>query len=131
MKFLEGLRNRKIKISCKLHPFMACFFIYNLEKNKEIIVDKKNIFGNMGFYGIRYYKTDSGVLVEIGDGYRHEIFIKAKYWNKILEIIKDDKLDKEGINAIVKGLMHTAIQDEFYDKFIDAIKSGKIKKIKK
>lgn len=110
---------------------MACFFIYNLEKNKEIIVDKKNIFGNMGFYGIRYYKTDSGVLVEIGDGYRHEIFIKAKYWNKILEIIKDDKLDKEGINAIVKGLMHTAIQDEFYDKFIDAIKSGKIKKIKK
>ena len=29
-------------------------------------------------------------MVEIGDGYRHEIIINGKYWNRILKIIKEE-----------------------------------------
>ena len=76
-----------------------------------------------------YYQNEVGIEVEVGDGYRHEVFIEDRYWNRIIKIIKDDELDEEGILAIVKGLMNAGLREEHVNKFISAIKKGKIKEI--
>ncbi|MEK6927219.1 MAG: hypothetical protein AABX11_02200 [Nanoarchaeota archaeon] len=107
---------------------MEYLFEYDLEKGIKINGDNDNL--RAIFYGVRYYQSDNGMMVEIGDGYRHEIFLKAEYWNIILDIIKNDK-SGEITEAIVKGLMRSAIHDEFIPNFISAIKDGKIKEIKK
>jgi len=82
-----------------------------------------------GIYGVRYYKSDEGIKVEIGDGYRHELRIDATHWNRILKVVKDSELDKEGIDAIVKGLMGHAVPEEYIESFISAIKNGIFKPI--
>jgi len=102
---------------------MGYIFIFNLEKGKVVNGDSGTD------YCIRYYKTDNESLVEIGDGFRHEIFIDEKYWNRLLKIIKNRELDITGIEAIVKGLMHRGIPEEYVDTFITAVKSGIINEI--
>jgi len=82
-----------------------------------------------GIYGVRYYKSDEGIKVEIGDGYRHELRIDPIHWNRILKIVKDSELDKKGIDAIVKGLMGHAVSGEYIESFISAIKNGIIKPV--
>ena len=79
------------------------------------------------FYGVRYYKIKKEIIINIGDGFRHEIYIKGKYWNRILKIIKDDELDKNGIKSIIGGLMSRAIPEEYEGFFISSIKKGIIK----
>ncbi len=95
-------------------------FEFDLEKG-EISED------TFGKYAVRYYNTVNGKKVELGDGYRHEIYLEAKYWNKILRIIRDDELDKEGIRAITKGLMYEGLPEEYERTLIDAIKSRVVK----
>ncbi len=97
-----------------------CVFEYDLENEK---VDK-NIVGR---YSVIYRKTDVGIVVEIGDGYRHEIWLEAEHWNRILKIIKNDELDNAGINAIVRGLMRPGLYEDYANNLIKAIKKGEIK----
>ena len=96
-------------------------FIFNLETGE---LSKEDPCPD---YSIKYYKSKNGKMVEIGDGYRHEIIIKGKYWNRILKIIKEDELDKSGIEAIVRGLLETVLSLEYEKNFICGIKSGVIK----
>ena len=99
---------------------MAYFFEFDLETGKI----GKNTCPH---YAVRYYKTEVGIFVEIGYGYRHEIFIDGKYWNIILKMIKE--LDTKQVEALIKGLMRAALDDELAEKFVTAVKNGKIKEI--
>ena len=98
-------------------------FEFDLE-NGEISRD------TWGHYAIRYYPSEAGMMVEVGDGYRHNIILEGKYWNKILRIIRDNELDEEGIKAIIRGLMSRGLSEEYEEKFITAIWSGIIKEVK-
>jgi hypothetical protein len=97
-------------------------FEFNLEENKV----SKDTWGR---YAVRYYETDIGIMVEIGDGYRHELHLEAKHWNRILRIIRDDELNESGVKAIVEGLMWYCLDDDYGDNFISAIRAGKIKEV--
>ena len=108
---------------------MKCTFIYDLEENEEV-KEKKGIFGEGIFYGVRYYKTENGIMVHIGDVYRHEIILESKYWNRILRIIRDKEIDENGVNAIVLGLFRPGLYPEYASNFITAIREEKIKEIK-
>lgn len=99
------------------------YFEFNLETGK---VSKDT----MPDYAVRYYKSENGIIVEIGDGYRHNLHIKARHWNRILRIIKDDELDKSGIKAITRGLMEHCLPEEYEKNLISAIKAGTIKEAK-
>jgi len=81
-------------------------------------------------YAVRYYEIENGIMAEVGDGYRHMIKLDAKHWNRILKIIKNDELDKDGIKAITSGLMREGLPEEYEETFISAIKSGIVKEIK-
>ena len=119
----------KVKIVILYRSFMTGFiFAYNLEKDEEI-KNPQGLLKEGIYYGVRYYQNEVGIEVEVGDGYRHEVFIEDRYWNRIIKIIKDDELDEEGILAIVKGLMNAGLREEHVNKFISAIKKGKIKEI--
>ena len=72
-------------------------FEYDLEKGKE----SSDTYGS---YAVRYLK-DSGFCVEIGDGYRHNIRLEAKHWNRLLGIIWDGEVDAGGVAGIFPGLM--------------------------
>ncbi len=98
-------------------------FEFNLETGKV----SKN---TMPDYAIRYYKSKNGIIVEIGDGYRHNLYLSAKHWNRILKIIKNDELDKSGIKAITRGLMGHCLPQEYENYLISAIKTGIIKELK-
>lgn len=96
-------------------------FEYNLEESKI----SKDTWGK---YAIRYYNTDNGVIIEVGDGYRHNIRIGARYWNKILSIIRKEN-DEEEIEVITKGLMCNGLPEEYESTFISAVREGLIKEI--
>lgn len=81
-------------------------------------------------YAVRYYRTKRGFIVDIGDGYRHNLHIDSKYWNRILKIIKKGELDKSGIKAITRGLMEHCLPEEYEKNLISAIKTGIIKEVK-
>lgn len=98
------------------------FFEFDLETGKTAKSTSPH-------HAIRYYNTENGPMVEIGDGYRHELFLEVRYWNRILQIIRDDELNQEGIEAITKGLMRNCLS-EYEDNLISAIKSGIIKEVK-
>ena len=98
-------------------------FEFNLETGKV----SKN---TMPDYSIRYYKSKNGIIVEIGDGYRHTLYLSAKHWNRILKIIKDDELDKSGIKAITRGLMKRGLPEKYENNLISATKTGIVKEIK-
>ena len=98
-------------------------FEFNLETGK---VSKDTV----PHYAIRYYKSKNGIIVEIGDGYRHTLYIIAKHWNRILKIIKNDELDKSGIKAITRGLMDHCLPEEYEKNLISAIKAKIVKEIK-
>lgn len=100
-----------------------CFFEFNLETG-EISED------TMPNYAVRYYKSKNGTIVEIGDGYRHNLSLKAKHWNRILKIIKNDELDKSGVKAITCGLMEHCLPEEYEKNLISAIKARIIKEVK-
>ena len=102
---------------------MSYFFEFNLETGKV----SKNTTPH---YAVRYYRSKNDIMVEIGDGYRHELQIDAKHWNRILKIIKNDELDKSGIQAITRGLMRHCLPKEYEKNLISAIKAGIIKEIK-
>lgn len=99
------------------------FFEFNLETSKV-----EN--GTIPDYAIRYYKSENGPIVEIGDGLRHTLFIHGRHWNRILKIIKNDELDKSGIKAITRGLMEHCLPEEYEKNLIAAIKAGIVKEIK-
>ncbi len=100
---------------------METLFEYDLEKGKES--------SDTGIkYAVRYIKGDTA-FVEVGDGYRHNIVIEAKHWNRLLKLIRNDELDGEGISAITKGLMSRGLPEEYEQTFISAIKSGVLKEI--
>ncbi len=98
------------------------FFEFDLETGKK----SKNTIPH---YAVRYYNTENGRMVEIGDGYRHELHLSAEHWHRILRIIKNDELDKSGIKAITRGLMACCLPEEYEGNLISAIKTGKIKEI--
>lgn len=100
--------------------FIFEFDLRTAQKSKE----------TLGQYAIRYFNSENGPIVEIGDGFRHEIYIKADYWNRILRIIKDDELDQSGIEAIVKGLMGEAVPENYAGNLISAIKENKIQEFR-
>lgn len=79
-----------------------------------------------GIYAVRYYQSENGIFVEIGDGYRHQIRLEAEYWNRILKILRDNELDKKGREALLKGLMWEGLGD-YEENLIAAIKDGKVK----
>lgn len=100
---------------------MKTTFEYDLEEGKET--------ADAGIhYAVRYIKEDV-VFVEVGDSYRHNIMIEAKHWNRLLMIIRNDELDREGIDAIT-SLMGHGLPEEYRETFIAAIKSGALKEIK-
>lgn len=97
-------------------------FEFNLETGK---VEKDT----WGIYAIRYVKTDDGELfVEIGDGYRHYINVKAESWNRVLRIIRGKKLDTADVKAII-GLMEGGLPEEYVETFMSAVKNEVIPEI--
>lgn len=101
---------------------MEYTFIFNLEKGEAEDEDPSPS------YAIKYYNPDSGEIVELGDGYRHEMFIEGDHWNRILRIIKNKELDEKGIEAII-GLMSEGLRKEYTETFISAVRSEIIKEI--
>lgn len=98
-------------------------FEFNLESEKE---EKET----WRYYAVRYYRTDNGIMVEIGDGYRHNVHLTAEHWNRILRIIRDKEIDEEGVEAIMKGALAAGLRDEYADVLIEAIRRGEIKEAK-
>ena len=99
---------------------METLFGYDLEKGKESI--------DTGIrYAVRYIKGDV-VFVEVGDSYRHNITIEAKHWNRLLRIIRNNELDREGIDAII-SLIESGLPEEYKETFIAAVKSGVLKEV--
>lgn len=103
---------------------MKAKFEFNLETGKE---SKK---ATCPHYAVRYCQEDGVSYVEIGDGYRHELVLDTVHWNRILRIIRDNELDKEGIDAITKGLMRLCLYPNYVDVLVTAIKEGKIREFK-
>lgn len=100
---------------------METTFEYDLEEGK--------VSTDTGIrYAVRYVKADV-VFVEIGDSYRHNIFIEPKHWNRLLKIIRNDELDREGVDAIT-SLMEAGLPEEYKETFIAAVKSGALKELK-
>ena len=99
------------------------FFEFDLEKNKVAKIT------SAATLGIRYYQSEEGPMVWIGDGYRHYMIIEGEYWNRILSMIHNDELDDTGVKAIIRGLMWDAIPEEVESNFIKAILSGVIREI--
>ena len=120
----------KVKIVILIQPFMTNYvFAYNLEKDEEI-KNPKGLIGDGIYYGVRYFCDEKGeIYVEIGDGYRHEIFVDGNYWNRILKIIKNNELNESGISALVRGLMRAGLREEYADKFISAVVRERIKEL--
>ena len=54
---------------------------YTFEFNLKTGSISNDTFGD---YGVRYYKTEKGLMVEIGDGYRHNLLIEpiigTEFW---------------------------------------------------
>ena len=98
-------------------------FQYDLEKNKTTDEDM------FGTFAIKYYNTPNGKGVEIGNGYRYILQLEARYWNRILRIIRDGELDLEGIRAITRGLMRECLPEEYENTLIEAIKFEHIKEV--
>ena len=95
-------------------------FEYDLEEGK--------VSSDAGIrFAVRYVKGDV-IFVEIGDSYRHNVMIEPKHWNRLLEIIRKDELDSEGIAAIM-SLMRDGLREEYVETFIRAVKSGVLKEI--
>ena len=91
---------------------MKTVFEYDLEEDKETT--------DAGIhYAVRYIKEEV-VFVEVGDSYRHNIMIEPKHWNRLLRIIRNDELDREGIDAIA-GLMKRGLPEEYEETFIAAM----------
>jgi len=80
-------------------------------------------------YAVRYYNTESGPMVLIGDGYRHKLRLNAKHWNRILKLIKNNELDESGVEAITQGLMGHCLYEEYDEILVRAIKEGAIKEV--
>ena len=94
---------------------MKAVFEYDLEKAE--------VSSDAGIsYAVRYFKEDA-IFVEIGDRYRHNILIKAKHWNRLLRVIRNDELDSEGIAAVI-SLLRSGLREEYEATLIKAIKSG-------
>ena len=103
-----------------IHPHTeVCGFLHQQSWHKNNREDS--------LFGIRYYKDENNIIVNIGDGFRHEIYIDGKHWNRILKIIKNDELDNEGIKAIIRGLINRAIPEEYEEFFINSVKNSVIK----
>lgn len=99
---------------------METSFEYDLEEDKET--------PDAGIhYAVRYVKGDV-IFVEVGDSYRHNIMIKPKHWNRLLKIIRNDELDREGLDVIA-SLMGDGLPEEYKKTFIAAIKSNVLKEI--
>lgn len=99
---------------------METSFEYDLEEGKET--------PDAGIhYAIRYIKGNV-VFVEVGDSYRHNIMIEAKHWNRLLSIIRNDRLESESIDAIT-SLMERGLPEDYKETFITAIKAGVLKDI--
>ena len=75
------------------------FFQFDLEEKR---VAKKESW----HYGVRYFMTAVGSRVQIGDAYRHYLILEPRHWNRVLRIIKNDELDKSGVEALL-ALMET------------------------
>ncbi len=114
-------RGRFISFSSISYSKMETVFEYDLEEGKET--------SDAGIhYAVRYTKGDV-LFVEVGDRYRHNIMIEARHWNVLLKVIRNDKLDREGIEAII-SLMRDGLPEEYVGTFINAIKSGALKDVK-
>jgi len=101
----------------------AYLFEYDLEKGEVV----RHTHGN---YSVKYYNSQRGVMVEIGDGYRHELHLEPRHWNRLVRLIREDELDASGIEAITHGLMKDCLYDGKYAaSLIKGIKEGKIKEI--
>lgn len=95
-------------------------FVYDLEKERKC----KDSLG-FGRYEVRYYHTENGGRIEIGDGFRHNLIIESEYWNSIIGIIRGNKLNGRELDAIVKGLIRDNV-GAYGDNLVSAIKKGKI-----
>lgn len=104
---------------------MKCLFHYNLESGKA--GSNSNDFFNAR-YGVRCFKTEKGLMVEIGDGYRHELFLEVKHWNRLIKLIRKKELDKSGVALIIEGFLGSCLPKEYRKRFISAIQSGVLKK---
>lgn len=81
----------------------------------------------MEFIALSIYNTLNGKMVEIGNGHRYILQLEAKYWNRILRLIRDNELDMEGIRAITRGLMRECLPEEYEKTLISAIRPNIIK----
>ena len=78
-------------------------FIFDLETGKNVTDDNNALYFN---YCIRYYNTENGPKVDISNNRLGSgVVLEAKHWNRLLRIIRDDELDKSGIEAIIKPLV--------------------------
>ena len=96
------------------------FFEYDLERGRAA----KATYGNSA---IRYFNSEKGPTVEIGDGYRNIHFLAARQWNGILTDIKKGNLNEDTIEGIVRGLM--GLTEHEANNLIDAIEMEEIKEI--
>lgn len=109
-------------------------FVFNLQTNSLHKPDPKNRLNFLfyesawGDYCVRYQTTPHGKFAEVGDGYRHEITVEGRQWNRLLKLIREDELDASGLEAVL-SLMSDGLPAEYKNTFVDAVKTGKIKDI--
>ena len=83
-------------------------------------------------YSIRYQSNEGGLVhrVEIGDGFRHTQSLIPSHWNTLVRLIRDDKLDSNGLELILSGLLGHCLPENIHKQnFVSGIKSGTIKEI--
>lgn len=105
-------------------------FGYDLEKGKIVdpnTEDMTRLVTGYGYY-VRYENKieGQGYVVEIGASSMVG-FVPQKHWNTAVGIIRDDKLDRDGIELILERALW--VGNEHMQTFISAVKSGDIKEI--
>lgn len=78
-------------------------------------------------HAVRYLDTPSGKRVEIGDSFRHYSTMKEEHWNRLVKIIRDDELDKSGMEIFTRGFLERDLPEHYEGTFISAIKEGILK----
>jgi len=103
------------------------FFAFDLNSGKVCEYPAEDTLGE---YMIRYERHDHGNLVTIGDGLRHTIWLQDYHWDRLLRIIKNDELDKSGLDMLINGWLDSGFPDEDSKRvFVSAVRSGRIKPI--
>jgi len=109
------------------NEFYFGFYFSDMRK----IPDQEEAMTAKGNYRIYGHQFNDRKEVEIGNDHHHEIFSKGN-WNRLVDIITDTSPELNSARALVlDGFMDEYLcNGEYTDRFVEAIKDGRLPKLK-